>query len=409
MVRKYVTFCLIPLLSIVATASSKQNLECRVVTGSTTKCNPYSNKLLIAKEILYKKDKKKLIVSKTLPVPKKTSVKVISVIDMIEKYTKIEKPIRYEGSPKRELEALKIESPEDNNSKSLSEELELRRMASIRKLEQMQEDSYLKCTKIDIPVSALSSKEKEKEEAEVAQVEGLYKVKKGDTLISIAKKFSVKKEQLLALNALEEGGKLKAGSALKLPLAQERIDVIDTAVYTIKPGDVLGRIANDFNLSTADIIKYNNLKKAGMICAGKKLTLPFPHKVPELEKAYKKRIAKEKKDERRARMARGFGKRKLRVTATAYSSHRGQTDKTPFLAAWNNRIRPGMKIIAVSRDMLTTYGLRNGSKVRIGGLPGLYTVRDKMNKRYRKRIDIYMGTNRRKALRWGRRSVMIYF
>ncbi len=32
-----------------------------------------------------------------------------------------------------------------------------------------------------------------------------------------------------------------------------------------------------------------------------------------------------------------FGKRKLRVTATAYTSHKAQTDNTPFLAAWNNR------------------------------------------------------------------------
>ena len=97
------------------------------------------------------------------------------------------------------------------------------------------------------------------------------------------------------------------------------------------------------------------------------------------------------------------------MTATAYSSHRSQTDKTPFLAAWNNRLRPGMKIIAVSRDMLTRYGMKNGTKVRIAGLPGVFRVRDKMNKRYRKRIDIYMGINRRKALRWGRRSVTLYY
>jgi len=59
--------------------------------------------------------------------------------------------------------------------------------------------------------------------------------------------------------------------------------------------------------------------------------------------------------------------------------------------------------------MLTRYGMRNGTKVRIGGLRGYYRVRDKMNKRYRKRIDIYMGLNLRKALRWGRRSVVIYW
>jgi len=99
----------------------------------------------------------------------------------------------------------------------------------------------------------------------------------------------------------------------------------------------------------------------------------------------------------------------LRVQATAYTSHRGQTDKTPFLAAWNNRLRPGMKVIAVSRDLISKYGLGNGKKVRIQGLPGYYTVRDKMNKRYKKRIDIYMGTNRRKALRWGRRRTVIYW
>ena len=108
-------------------------------------------------------------------------------------------------------------------------------------------------------------------------------------------------------------------------------------------------------------------------------------------------------------LIREYGKRKLRVTATAYTSHARQTDKTPFLAAWNNRLRPGMKAIAVSRDLLTKYGMRNGTKVRIGGLPGYYRVRDKMNKRYRKRIDIYMGLDRRRALRWGRRSVVIYW
>jgi len=53
--------------------------------------------------------------------------------------------------------------------------------------------------------------------------------------------------------------------------------------------------------------------------------------------------------------------------------------------------------------------MRNGTKVRIGGLRGYYRVRDKMNKRYRKRIDIYMGLDRRRALRWGRRSVVIYW
>lgn len=96
----------------------------------------------------------------------------------------------------------------------------------------------------------------------------------------------------------------------------------------------------------------------------------------------------------------------LEVTATAYTSHQSQTDKTPFLAAWNNKLEPGVKSIAVSRDLLKL-GLTNGSKVKIAGLPGEYLVLDKMHKRWQKKIDIYMGTDHQKAKQWGKQTVTI--
>lgn len=98
--------------------------------------------------------------------------------------------------------------------------------------------------------------------------------------------------------------------------------------------------------------------------------------------------------------------KKLKVTATAYTSSRRETDKTPFLAAWMNKLKPGVKSIAVSRDLLTM-GLGNGSMVTIDGLPGKYKVLDKMNKRWTKKIDLYMGLNRKRALQWGNKSVVI--
>ena len=97
----------------------------------------------------------------------------------------------------------------------------------------------------------------------------------------------------------------------------------------------------------------------------------------------------------------------LRVTATAYTSHVAQTDSTPNIAAWGDRLRPGMKSIAVSRDLLTKYGLKHKQKVHIKGLDGEYVVLDKMDKRWRKKIDIYMGMNKRNAFKWGRRKVEI--
>jgi len=96
----------------------------------------------------------------------------------------------------------------------------------------------------------------------------------------------------------------------------------------------------------------------------------------------------------------------MEVTATAYTSCRRETDRTPYLAAWNNRLKPSVKSIAVSRDLLKM-GLTNKTRVTIDGLPGTYEVLDKMNKRWKKKIDIYMGCNLKKARRWGKRKVTI--
>lgn len=96
----------------------------------------------------------------------------------------------------------------------------------------------------------------------------------------------------------------------------------------------------------------------------------------------------------------------LTVTASAYTSCKRETDTTPYLAAWNNQLKPSVKSIAVSRDLLKL-GLTNGTKVKISGLKGHYMVLDKMNKRWKKKIDIYMGCNNKRARKWGKRTVTI--
>lgn len=96
----------------------------------------------------------------------------------------------------------------------------------------------------------------------------------------------------------------------------------------------------------------------------------------------------------------------IKVTATAYNSVRAQTNANPTRAAWGDRLKPGMKVIAVSRDLLTM-GLTRGARVKISGLPGEYVVLDKMNKRWSRKIDIYMGKDIQAARNWGRRSVTI--
>ena len=84
------------------------------------------------------------------------------------------------------------------------------------------------------------------------------------------------------------------------------------------------------------------------------------------------------------------------VTVTTYSPTVEQTDSTPLITASGFKINPAnpkkQRIVAVSRDLKKKY--KFGKKIRITGigkLSGTYTVRDVMNKRYRKRVDILIG------------------
>ena len=420
MSRKYIILFIFPLL--VQSLLAKSQVDCKAVTGTVTQCNPYSFKFLKAKQVKYDSNRQKLIVDKTLPLPPKPKTRVISVVDMIEKYVEIEEPVRYRGAEEIPLESDSTEKVKEQDQ-SLAEEIDSRREALLEKMAKMQKEHELKKIEGLRLAEELENKRLEQlkleEEKRVKNV-GVYVIESGDSLSGIAEMFSMKTSELRKINDLKKDAKIRIGKKLVIPYAQERIDIISKAEYVVKEGDNIGSIAQDFNLTATEIRKFNKLKKGSTIGIGKTLRLPLPYKLAQEKRkkkllakkaAEKKKIAKNKKTFKGfgKGFAKSIGKRKLRVTATAYSSHAKQTDSTPFLAAWNNRIRPGMKIIAVSRDMLTKYGLRNGSRVKIGGLSGYYTVRDKMNKRYRKRIDIYMGMNRRKALRWGRRSVMLYY
>ena len=100
--------------------------------------------------------------------------------------------------------------------------------------------------------------------------------------------------------------------------------------------------------------------------------------------------------------------RTLQVTATAYNSLAGQTSGDPALAAWGDRLEPGMRAIAVSRDLIEL-GLTHRTEVRIEGLPGTWLVLDKMHRRWRRKIDVYMGVDVAAARRFGRRQVRIYW
>ena len=98
----------------------------------------------------------------------------------------------------------------------------------------------------------------------------------------------------------------------------------------------------------------------------------------------------------------------IKVTATAYNSLKNQTDSDPHITAYGDSLKPGMKYIAVSNDLIKK-GLRHNTPIKIKGLDGIYFVKDRMHARWKNKIDIYMGIDVKAAKEWGRKKVTIEY
>ncbi|MCK0132204.1 3D domain-containing protein [Flavobacteriaceae bacterium F08102] len=98
----------------------------------------------------------------------------------------------------------------------------------------------------------------------------------------------------------------------------------------------------------------------------------------------------------------------INVRASAYNSLAYQTSSQPQIAAWGDSLKPGMKCIAVSKDLIKM-GIKHNTEVKLEGQKGVFMVKDKMHSRWKKRIDIYMGTDVKEARHWGIRRLKIWY
>ena len=94
-----------------------------------------------------------------------------------------------------------------------------------------------------------------------------YTVKSGDTLYAIANKYNTTVDALKSLNNLTSNT-LSIGQALKIPSNSS-----DNVVYTVKSGDTLYGIAEEFGTTVSAITKLNNLSTT-TLSIGQKLLLP---------------------------------------------------------------------------------------------------------------------------------------
>ena len=89
-----------------------------------------------------------------------------------------------------------------------------------------------------------------------------YTVKKGDTLYGISNQYGVSVSELAKLNNIQ-GSNLSIGQVLKIPTASGN-NPNNMFMYTVKKGDSLYKIASKYNTSVSEIMKLNYLTNTNL-------------------------------------------------------------------------------------------------------------------------------------------------
>ncbi len=116
----------------------------------------------------------------------------------------------------------------------------------------------------------------------------------GDSVPVLARRYGVPEQALLAANGLPKGAALTPGRSVVIPAytygaKTAAAPAVPTApaqtaraaiIYEVKPGDSLGRIANDHGMRSAELAAANGLDPAQGIRIGQKIKIPAAGAAP---------------------------------------------------------------------------------------------------------------------------------
>jgi cell wall-associated NlpC family hydrolase len=103
-----------------------------------------------------------------------------------------------------------------------------------------------------------------------------HRIKKGETPAKIAKQYGISVDEILKINNGINPKNLKVGSLIKVPTKQltksNQQKSSDKVVYTVKKGDTLYSISKRYSISIEEIKKLNNIRE-NALAVGTKLIL----------------------------------------------------------------------------------------------------------------------------------------
>jgi membrane-bound lytic murein transglycosylase D len=111
----------------------------------------------------------------------------------------------------------------------------------------------------------------------------IYRVRRGDTLSTIARRYRVGVNRLVATNGLRSRHRIRIGQKLRIPddgngpapqsRAIVRAEIPSSGVYVVRKGDSIARIAQRFGMAEVDILAVNRLRDRNRIYVGQTLNL----------------------------------------------------------------------------------------------------------------------------------------
>jgi len=104
--------------------------------------------------------------------------------------------------------------------------------------------------------------------------ERVYTVQKGETFYSIARAMGVNADELMKYNGITDPSRLQAGQRLKIPGQAGPNTVQPAASYRVVRGDTLYSIARKFSVTVASIQEANSLSSGHVLMIGELLKLP---------------------------------------------------------------------------------------------------------------------------------------
>ena len=108
-----------------------------------------------------------------------------------------------------------------------------------------------------------------------------HKVRNGESLWTIARKYRISIHDLVAVNKIRNRSMIRIGQKLTIPVPgmnlvsrpRSQMSGYNKITYKVRRGDTLGHIAEDYGTRASNIRKWNGLKYGQNIYPGQKLTL----------------------------------------------------------------------------------------------------------------------------------------